>query len=235
VTRTRRLRPSRALVGAFVLAGALALSGCGSGQLAQTSGQGAAVNGTDAQVGDIVIRDMEIVYPPRPASPAAPYPRGGTAQLNFGIVNEGPVVDRLVRVTSPAATAVVVGGDASLPKDILLVGGGEGGTAPSGVRPTKMELVGLTAPIRAGVPVPITLTFERAGTTTVQAPIGSPPEGAAAGEPERVDSKAEGGAEQAAPATPAAPAEGAQPAAGAQPPAPEGAPGAAPAAPEGGN
>lgn len=226
MTRTRRLRPTRALVGAFALAGALALTGCGSGQLAQTSGEGAAVNGTGGQVGDIVIRDMQIVYPQRPASPAAPYPRGGNAQLKFGIVNEGPVADRLVRVSSPAATSVVVGGDPSLPQDILLVGGGEGGTAPSGVRPTTIELVGLTAPIRAGVPVPVTLTFERAGTTTVQAPIGSPPEGAAAGEPERVDSKAEGGAEQAAPAAPAE---------GAQPPAPEGAPGAAPAAPEGGN
>lgn len=228
MTRTRRLHPSRALAGALVLAGTLALAGCGSGQLAQTAEEGAAVNGSDAQIGDIVIRDMQIAYPQRPASPDASYAQGGTAQLKFGIVNEGSVADRLVRVTSPAATAVVVGGDPSLPKDILLVGGGEGGTAPSGVRPTTIELTGLTAPIRAGVPVPVTLTFERAGTTTVRAPVGSPPEGAAAGEPERVDSKkAEGGAEQAAPAGPAE---------GAQPPAPEGGePGAAPPAPEGGN
>ncbi|TCK19986.1 hypothetical protein [Pseudonocardia endophytica] len=194
MTRTRRLRQTRALVGAFALAGTLALSGCGAGQIAQTSNEGAAVNGSGTQLGDIVIRDMQVVYPQRPASPEAVYAQGGAAQLKFGIVNEGSTVDRLVRVTSPAATAVQVGGDPSLPKDILLVGGGEGGAAPAGVRPTTIELTGLTAPIRAGVPVPITLTFERAGTTTVLAPIGSPPEGAAAGEPEREESKAEGAA-----------------------------------------
>lgn len=225
MTRTRRLRPSRALagtVGALALAGALTLTGCGAGQISQTSGEGAAVNGAGAQQGDIVVRDMQVVYPQRPASPEAPYARGSAAQLRFGIVNEGQVADRLVRVSSPAATSVVVAGDASLPPNILLVGGGEGGAAPSGVRPLTIELVGLTAPIRAGVPVPVTLTFERAGSTTVEAPVGSPPEGSGAGEPEREDSEAEGGAEQAAPA-----AEGPQQ-------APAEAP-AAPAAPEGGN
>jgi copper(I)-binding protein len=220
VTRTRRLRPH--LVGAFVLAGALALSGCGSGQLAQTAEEGAAVNGTGTQLGDVVIRDMQVVYPQKPTSPDAPYPAGGAAPLKFGIVNESPVADRLVRVSSPVATSVQVNGDTSLPQDLLLIGGGESGTAPAGVRPITIELTGLTAPIRAGLSVPVTLTFEKAGTVTVQTPVGTPPEGAAAGEPERKDSKAEGGAEQAAPASP----EAAQP--GAATPA-------APVAPEGGN
>lgn len=221
MTRTRRLRPS--LLGALVLAGTLALSGCGAGQLAQTSEEGSAVNGTGAQVGDVVIRDMQVAYPARPASPDAPYPQGGTAPLKFGIVNESPTVDRLVRVSSPAATSVTIGGDPSLPQDVLLVGGGEGGTAPAGVRPISIELTGLTAPIRAGLSIPVTLTFERAGSTTVQAPVGVPPEGAPAGEPERAHSEAAGGAEQAAPAAP----EGPQP-------GPAEAPGA-PATPEGGN
>ena len=191
MTRTRRLLPC--LVGALALAGTLALSGCGAGQIAQTSDESAAVNGVGAQVGDVVIRDMQVAYPPRPASPEAVYPQGGSAQLKFGIVNEGTTADRLVRVSSPAATAVRIGGDPSLPPNILLLGGGEGGTAPAGVRPATIELTGLTTPIHAGVSVPVTLTFERAGSTTVQAPIGAPPEGAAAGQPERADSEAEGG------------------------------------------
>jgi periplasmic copper chaperone A len=222
VTRNRRLRTC--LVGTLA-AGTLALSGCGAGQIAQTSHEGAAVNGSSAQIGDIVVRDMQVVYPRQPSSQGAVYAQGGAAQLKFGIVNEGSTADRLVRVSSPAATAVQVGGDASLPKDILLVGGGEGGTAPAGVRPTTIELTGLTAPIRAGVPVPITLTFERAGSTTVLAPVGSPPEGAAAGEPEREETKAEGGSEQAAPAGSEAAPQGGQ----------GGVPAPAPGAPEGGN
>ncbi|MDQ4118432.1 MAG: hypothetical protein M3235_15930, partial [Actinomycetota bacterium] len=207
MTRTRRLRPSRALagtVGALALAGSLALSGCGAGQLSQTSEQGAAVNGTNARQGDVFIRDMQIVYPQRPASPEAPYPRGAAAPLRFGIVNEGPVADRLVRVSSPIATAVTINGDASLPQNILLLGGGEGGTAPAGVRPVTVELTGLTRPIQAGVSVPVTLTFERAGSTTVQAPVGAPPEGGSGSEPEREDAEGEG--EHSAPE-----AEGAQP------------------------
>lgn len=226
MTRTRRLRPSRAVagtVGALALAGTLALSGCGSGQIAQTSEEGAAVNGTGAQLGDIVIRDMQIVYPQRPASAGAAYAAGGSAPLRFGIVNQGPVPDRLVRVSSPTATAATISGDASLPKDILLVGGGESGTAPQGVRPITIELTGLTAPVHAGLSVPVTLTFERAGSTTVLAPVGAPPEGSGGGAPERADSEAEGGAEQSAPAAPEAP----QPGAAEAP--------AAPAAPEGGN
>lgn len=226
MTRTRRLRPSRALagtVGALALAGMLALSGCGSGQLSQTSEEGAAVNGAGAQQGDVVIRDMQIVYPQRPASPDSLYPRGGSAPLRFGIVNEGPVADRLVKVSSPIASAVTVNGDASLPQNILLVGGSEGGTAPSGVRPITIELTGLTQPIRAGVSVPVTLTFERAGTTTVQAPVGAPPEGGSGSEPEREDSEAEG-AEHAAPAE-----------SHAAPGAPGTAEAPAPGAPEGGS
>ncbi len=224
MSRNRRLRPSRALagtVGALALAGTLALSGCGTGQLAQTAEEGAAVNGIGAQQGDVFIRDLQIVYPQKPTSPEAPYPSGGAAPLRFGIVNEATTADRLVRVSSPIASTVTLSGDMSLPQEILLVGGGESGTAPAGVRPVTIALTGLTAPVRAGANVPITFTFERAGTVTLLTPVGTPPEGGSASEPEREDSEAAQGAEQAAPAE--APA-GAQPGAPEAPaaPAPEG-------------
>lgn len=216
MTRTRRLTRSRALagtVGALALAGTLALSGCGTGQLSQTAEQNAAVNGTGIQQGSVVIRDLQVAYPQSSASPDAVYPRGGAAPLRFGMVNEGAVADRLVRVSSPAATAVTVTGDATLPQDVLLVGGGETGTAPAGTRPVTIELTGLTQPIQAGLSIPVTFQFERAGTVTAQVPVGAPAEGVV--EPERVDSEASEGGEGGEEAAPAA----GQPAAT---PAPEG-------------
>ncbi|MBW0107028.1 hypothetical protein, partial [Pseudonocardia sp. KRD291] len=203
MSRNRRFRPSRALsgaAGAVALTGVLALSGCGAGQLSQTANQISAVNGISTQQGDVLIRDARIAFPPR-TSEGVLYPAGGSAPMEVTLLNTGAVTDRLVRVSSPGAPAVRVGGDPTLPQDIPLVAqiAAEGGV-PAGSRPLTIELGGLVAPIRSGLSVPVTLTFERAGSIDLDVPISAPPEGT---EPERADAE---GAEQASP-EPGAPAE----------------------------
>ncbi|RZT88819.1 hypothetical protein EV383_5768 [Pseudonocardia sediminis] len=237
MSRTRRFRPSRTLTGAagaVALTGVLALTGCGAGQLAQTANQISAVNGISSQVGQVVIRDARVAYPPRGAEGNV-YPAGSAAPLEVTLLNTASVSDRLVGISSPVAPAVRVAGDPTLPQNIPLVAqvAAEGGVQP-GNRPITIELGGLTAPIRPGLPTPVTFSFERAGSVTLQVPIAAPPEGT---EPERADAEAEG-SEQASP-EPAAPAEAGAPAGGeaiVPAPQPAEAPGApAPAPAEGGN
>lgn len=237
MSRNRRLRPSRALTGAagaVALTGLLALSGCGTGQLAQTANQISAVNGVSTELGEVQIRDARIAFPPR-ASGATLYPAGGVAPLEVTLVNSASTADRLIRVSSPGAPAVRVGGDTTMPQGVPLVAqvAAEGG-APQGTRPITIELGGLVAPIRTGLSVPVTLTFERAGSVDLQVPIAAPAEGS---EPERVDSKkkeAEAeGSEQASPEAPAPGEPAESPAPGEAPAARPGA--EAPAGGEGGS
>lgn len=193
MSSNRRFRPSRALTGAagaVALTGVLALSGCGTGQLAQTANQTSAVNGVSAQQGEVLIRDARIAYPPR-SSEAVLYPAGGSAPLELTLLNTGSVPDRLVRVSSPGAPAVRIGGDPTLTQDIPLVAqvAAEGGV-PAGSRPLTIELGGLVSPIRTGLSVPVTLTFEHAGSVELDVPIAAPHEGV---EPERADAGGEGG------------------------------------------
>ncbi|AGP30076.1 hypothetical protein [Corynebacterium terpenotabidum] len=51
-------RGALALVAGFA---ALALTACGAGQISQTANQVAAVNGTNGQVGDAVVRDVSLI------------------------------------------------------------------------------------------------------------------------------------------------------------------------------
>lgn len=202
MSRNRRFRPSRALAGAVALTGLLTLAGCGTGQLSQTAGQISAVNGVSAEQGQVAIRDARIAYPPR-SQGGTLYAPGGTAPVEVTLLNTGSVPDRLLRVSSPVASAGTVTGDASLPQGVTLVSQQAAeGSPPEGTRPIRIALAGLTAPIRTGLAVPVTFTFERAGSVTLQVPIGAPAEGT---EPERQDSEA---AAEPAPAGAPAPAEG---------------------------
>lgn len=101
MSRTRRsARTLAGVAGAAALTGLL-LSGCGTGQISQTSRQVAAVNGANATVGSVDLRDVQVAYPTAPAGPDALYRQGGAAPLVATLVNTAPVADRLLSVTSP--------------------------------------------------------------------------------------------------------------------------------------
>ncbi|MEV4311041.1 hypothetical protein [Actinocrispum sp. NPDC049592] len=105
---------------------ALALAGCGAGQIAQTSGMEPAVNGGTGQAGTIAIRDVRLAYPQDGV-----YRSGADAVVEGVIVNTGQADDQLVGVTSPAGEAEITG-DRKLPAGTsLVIAPGSGGTTKS--------------------------------------------------------------------------------------------------------
>lgn len=113
MSRSMRIRPTGAALVVGAMAAALALTGCGAGQLAQTSEQVASVDGANAMVGAISIRDAVIQFSAPQGSSV--YPIGGSAPLQMTIVNAGAEADRLVSGTSPIASSVQISGQTEIP------------------------------------------------------------------------------------------------------------------------
>lgn len=188
MSRIARTRPTGASLLTGALIGALALSGCGAGQVASTAEQVPAVAGANAGAGPIAVRDAVIVFG-EDVEGGSVYTRGAEAPLSMTITNQGGEADRIIGVTSPWATEVVVGGTTEIPAGRALVVEGDiavaGGEAPGGsptiapnVAPpdgldTRIILRGLLGDIRAGVTYEVVLEFERAGEVRLQVPVGN--------------------------------------------------------------
>jgi copper(I)-binding protein len=134
-TARRRLVP--AVLGFGLV---LAIAGCGAGQVTQTDTQVAGVNGVSGQAGQVGVRDAQLLFPPNAAKY---YPKGSDAALLTTIVNDGSSGDRLVSVSSPAASSVSVQGSTVLPASFALTA-----SAPSG----QSGPSGSAAPTGSGVP-----------------------------------------------------------------------------------
>lgn len=162
------MRSPAVLLGAAAL---LVLTGCGS-YPAQITTPGGADGGT----GPIEIRDARFsASPPRAGDQA--YAAGGDAPLTLTVVNTGDATDRLESVSSPVADGFRIGGDTQILGGFALVSGYEqvrpAQTLPGTVR-ADVALTELRQPVRAGLTYPVTFTFARAGSVTVEAPVGNP-------------------------------------------------------------
>nr|MBA3800679.1 hypothetical protein [Geodermatophilaceae bacterium] len=71
-----RLPRTLPLLGAVAMAAVATVSGCSAGQVTQTSTQVATVNGSSANIGQLALRDIRILYPS-----GGSYAAGSTAQL----------------------------------------------------------------------------------------------------------------------------------------------------------
>ncbi|MCE7009184.1 hypothetical protein LWC34_41180 [Kibdelosporangium philippinense] len=94
---------------------ALALAGCGAGQISQTAGMEPAVNGGEGDVGPIAVRDIQLAYPPHGV-----YEPGSAAVVLGTLVNSGQTDDALVSITTPAGQ-VTITGDKNLPAGRSLI------------------------------------------------------------------------------------------------------------------
>jgi len=160
VSRTARsprrfLRPSIAVVAA-----ALAISGCASGQIAQTAQQVAAIDGGNGRIGHIGVLNALLAKPA-----GADYRKGTDAALQLWIANDGLADDTLATVETPAASKVSISGPAVVPGQSLKDFTGQ---------TVKITLQGLTRDITFGQSVPMTFTFRSAGTVTINVPVETP-------------------------------------------------------------
>jgi hypothetical protein len=167
-SRTHAVTASLAACG---LVAAVALSGCGAGQISQTATQEPAVNGTSANIGDISLRNIHL----RAVQSADYVQPGREVELIFAAANNSPDTDdRLVSITSDVGT-VTLTGDATVPASgVLLVGVPDGQTTPlESVEAAKAveATVQLTKPITNGITYNFEFQFQRAGQGSVPVPI----------------------------------------------------------------
>lgn len=160
------------------LIAAVALAGCGTGQISQTADQASAVNGSEATAGDLALRDVHI----QAVQNSDQLERGTTVDLVFVATNQSPERgDELTGITTPVGKVSVTGNKSVPPSGTLIV------TAPAGpdlpTAPLSKALpevtdsgngaatVTLDEPIRNGMTYEFTFDFKNAGQIRVDVPI----------------------------------------------------------------
>ncbi|HEX8759707.1 MAG TPA: copper chaperone PCu(A)C [Pseudonocardiaceae bacterium] len=182
MSRRHRLMRRRFAVTALIAAccaSAPSLVGCSAGQITQTDSQVAAVDGAFADVGEsIALRDVLI---PAPPNSNGTYPAGSSVPVLLTIINQGTRADRLIAVTSPVASQVLVLGTTTIPPGTNVTS--TAGSASAGVQSQSPLVVGqlrivlsTTQPLRAGLNTPVTFVFENAGSVTLPVPMAVPVE-----------------------------------------------------------
>jgi copper(I)-binding protein len=176
VSRSRSSRRSAklAVLASGALIGVAAISGCSAGQIAQTAMEKPAVDGNQATVNNVALRDVHIS-----ARQTGDYLRpGATVDLALVAVNESPdITDRLVGITTDIGK-VTVTGDATLPASGVLFVGQNGQTQKSDKvvesGNTVKATIALTKPITNGPNYDVTFNFDKAGPISVPVPISAP-------------------------------------------------------------
>lgn len=154
----RTPRTTAARTAALALALGLGLTACGSGLRAQTYQERATSDSTNEAVGALSVRHLRVLPP---TGGAGTYPVGSTARVALVLVNDGSEDDRLVGVTTDAASSVAVVGPT---KDLVVPA--QGVTSSYG-----FDLRGLTRELRPGQYVEMELTFAENGSETLLVPI----------------------------------------------------------------
>jgi copper(I)-binding protein len=182
-SRSSRRSAKLAALAAGGLIGAVALAGCGAGQLSQTAMQQSAVDGNQAMINNVALRNVRIL-----ALQTGDFLRpGATVDLAVVVVNQSPdIIDKLVGITTDIGK-VTVTGDPTLPASGVLFIGPRSGQRKHAVDAIEnadsvKATVALTKPITNGPNYDFTFTFEKAGSVTVAVPI-SAPEGPRHNEP----------------------------------------------------
>jgi hypothetical protein len=165
-----KIRLRIAIIGLFALL-ASALSGCGTGQVTQTSTQEPAVDGNRVTFNNVALRDIRI----QAVQTGDFVQPGRTVDLVLVAVNQSPdITDRLVSISSDIGP-VTVSGDARLPAGgMLFIGAPEGQRVAPGPLESNnaaRATVSLTKPITNGLTYNFTFNFEKAGQASVMVPI----------------------------------------------------------------
>jgi hypothetical protein len=177
VSKSRSSRGSAKLaaLAAGAVIGAGAIAGCSAGQVAQTAMQQSAVDGNQAVINNVALRNVHIQ-----ALQNGDFVRpGATVDLVLVAVNQSPdITDRLVGITTDIGT-VTVTGDPTLHASGVLFVGSQNGQSKKSDRPLEnansvKATIALSKPITNGPNYDFTFNFEKAGSVTVGVPISAP-------------------------------------------------------------
>jgi copper(I)-binding protein len=152
---------ARMLIGVGALALLIpAVAGCEAGNDAPTLEFHSASSGAHTVFNDITITNVFVLGAPSGST----VPAGSSASLFLALYNDGSSSDKLLSVTAPgtAASVSLSGGTVALPAN-----------APvnlTGPQP-EVELKDLKAPLTGGSNIPLTLTFQHAGTVNLTVPV----------------------------------------------------------------
>lgn len=168
------------------LIGSAAIAGCGTGQIAQTTDQASAVNGTEGILGTVALRDVRI----QSAQTRDFIQPGRTVELVFVATNQSTDTDDELTGISTDVGKVSITGAKKLPAGTRLIVSPPAVPSP-GPAANRSELraigdvgtatatVTLDKPISNGLTYDFTFVFKQAGQITLAVPISA--EGAAAG------------------------------------------------------
>lgn len=171
-----RTRVSAVAVGLTVIGLVGALTGCSSGQIAQTAAIEPAVNGAKLNFNNVALRDVRIQ-----AVQTGDFLRPGqTVDLVLVAVNQSPdVADRLVGISSDIGTVKLTGNTRLPAGGRLFIGtsAGQNMRALSAVEPAAAAkaMVVLAKPITNGFTYNFTFDFEKAGRASMPVPISAGP------------------------------------------------------------
>jgi copper(I)-binding protein len=169
----RSSRVARLATGGLI--GAVALAGCSAGQVSQTANQHSAVDGNQAVVKDIALRNVRIQ-----AQQNSDFLRPGTTvDLVLVVINQSQdQADKLVGVSTDIGKVTVTGNATVPPGGSLFVG------TPKGQNPKALDAVAaveavkatvaLAKPITNGPNYNFTFDFEKAGSVSLAVPISAP-------------------------------------------------------------
>lgn len=152
--RARRL----GLVVLVLLCGCL--SGCYASNDAETTRETPDTAGVDGAVGSMVLDDVYL-------EASDTVPAGGSVPLRAAFTDDSVRADRLLAVSTPiAATVELLTPDGTVTRGGIEVPGQGQVDATTG--PVLLRLTGLTRALSTQAIVPITFTFERAGSVTIR-------------------------------------------------------------------
>lgn len=179
-TSAARSAIARLLIAGVAAAAALALSGCGAGQISQTADEVPAINGIHAQAGQIALRDLRIEYPTDEAS----NPSGITeATLAGTLVNDSATVtDKLRAIHTDLATVHIQpaqGDTLEIVPGQRVLFGPPSEVSGSGQHPApttaQVRLTDLKRHLIPGLTYAMDFDFAENGHVTVQVPIHANP------------------------------------------------------------
>lgn len=160
---------------ASAVIGAVALSGCGAGQLSQTAMQQSAVDGNQAVVKNVALRNVHI----RALQTGDYLHPGDTVDLVLVAVNQSPdITDKLVGITTDIGKVTVTGDPTLHASGVLFVGAPDSQSKKADDvienADTVKATIALSKPITNGPNYDFTFDFEKAGSVSVSVPISAP-------------------------------------------------------------